>query len=111
MDARVWAILGKACPHLQVTGLIPPSPLCLPLRRSAFTAYNVARLPHLSKLTVSMYSGRMLAQLKQSGILQGFRSLTCQLYRLVLPWELTEGEAHSCAQTCLATARNRRRRW
>ncbi len=60
-----------------------------------FTAYNVAQLPHLSKLSVSMYSGRMLAQLKQSGILQRFRSLTCQLYRLVLPWELTEGEAHS----------------
>jgi hypothetical protein len=42
-----------------------------------------------------MYSGRMLKQLKQSGILQRFRSLTCQLYRLVLPWELTEGEALS----------------
>ena len=60
-----------------------------------FTACNVAQLPHLSKLTVSVYSGRMLAQLKQSGILQRFRLLTCQLYRLVLPWELTEGEAFS----------------
>jgi hypothetical protein len=60
-----------------------------------FTAYNVGLLPHLSKLTVSMYSGRMLKQLKESGILQRFRPLTCQLYRLVLPWELTEGEALS----------------
>lgn len=67
-----------------------------------FTAYNVGQLPHLSKLTVSMCSGRMLKQLKESGILQRFRSLTCQLYRLVLPWELTEGEAlnldHSAEQ-------------
>jgi hypothetical protein len=58
-----------------------------------FPLYNVGQLPHLFKLTVSMYSGSMLAQLKESGILQRFRSLSCQPYRLVLLWELTEGEA------------------
>jgi hypothetical protein len=46
-----------------------------------FTAYNVAQLPHLSKLTVSMYSGSMLVQLKQSGILQRFR-LACPRLRI-----------------------------